>query len=100
MSLSSTSAVNAGRADGHFTTPWAAGHEGEAPFGLLAKQPEIGRRIADAEHAQGARIGPAPANAAADEAAGNHAKLMGIKVSQVDDVYGHGAILSRTSERI
>src|SRR5262249_5687123 len=72
-------------------------HEGEAAFRLLAKQTEIGRRIADAEHAQAAGVGEAGANAAADETSGDDAKALGIEIAQVDDVVGHGAKIARAS---
>ena len=64
-------------------------HEGEAALRLLAKQTQIGRRIADPEHALPARVRPARADAAPDEAARHGAEPLGIKVAQVDDVVGH-----------
>ena len=66
-------------------------HEGEAAFRLLAKEAEIGRRIADARDAHPARVGKARADAAADEAPRHHAQALGIEIAQVDDVDGHGA---------
>ena len=68
-------------------------HEGEAALGLLAEQPEIGRGVADAEHAQPARIGPALADAAADEMPRHGAEPLGVEIAQIDDVDGHGGIV-------
>ena len=68
-------------------------HEGEAALGLLAEQAEIGRRVADAEHAQPAGVAPAPADAAADEMPRHRAEPLGVEIAQIDDVDGHGAEL-------
>ena len=62
-------------------------HHGEAALGLFAEQTEIRGGIADAEHAHAAGIGPARANAVTDEAAGHDAKMLGVEISQVDDVH-------------
>ena len=48
-SSSSTSAASVGRADRPFHHALRRRHEGEAALRLLAKQAEIGRRVADAE---------------------------------------------------
>ena len=63
-------------------------HQGEAALGLLAEQAEIGRGIADAQHAQCTGVVPARANAAADEAPGHDAQVLGVEISQVDDIHG------------
>ena len=76
-SISSTSAASAGPRGRPFHHALRRRHEGKAALGLFAKQAEIGRRIADAEHALAARIGPARADAAADEAARHHARAAG-----------------------
>src|SRR5262249_5716673 len=57
---------------------------------LLAKEPEIGRRIAHPEHAHAARVGKALANAAPDEAPGDDAEALGIEIAQIDDIDRHG----------
>ncbi len=62
-------------------------HQGEAALGLLAEQAEIGRRIADAEHAQLMGILPARAYAAADETPGHDAEVLGVEIAQVDDIH-------------
>ncbi len=72
-------------------------HEGEAPLRLLAEQSEIGRRVADAEHADAAGIGKARTDAAADEAPRRHAQPLGVEIAQIDDVDGHGAKIARIS---
>jgi len=69
--------------------PLRARHEGEASFGLVAKQPQIGRRIANSEHTPRARIGPAAADAAANEAARDHPQPVGVEITQVNDIHGH-----------
>ena len=69
-------------------------HEGEATLGLLAEQPEIGRGVADAEDALSTRIDPAPADAAADEMPRHRAEPLAIEIAQIDDVDGHGGIVS------
>ena len=74
-----------------FHHPLHRRHEGEATLGLLAKETEIGRGIAHSQHAHAARVGKAPANAAADEAAGHDAEALGVEIAQVDDVDGHAA---------
>ena len=74
-----------------FHHPLHRRHEGQAALRLLAKQPEIGRRIADPEHAHAAGIGKALADAAADEAPRHDAEALGIEIAQIDDVDGHGA---------
>ena len=89
-SFSSTSAESAGRVVGHFTTPCPAGMKAEAALGLLAEQAEIGRGIADAEHALAGGVAPQAADAAADEAAGHHAQPLAIEIAQVHDIDRHG----------
>jgi hypothetical protein len=69
-------------------------HEGEAAFGLLAEQAEIGRGVADAEHALAGGIPPQSANAAADETTGHHAQALAVEIAQVNDVDRHGLKLS------
>ena len=96
-SFSSTSADSAGRAVGHFTTPCAGRHEGEAALGLLAEQAEIGRRIADAEHALAGGIAPQRTHAAADKAARHHAERLAVKIAQIDDIDGHGGKLAQVA---
>ena len=75
---------------GPFHHPLRRRHEGEAAFRLFAKEPEIGSRIADAEHLHAAGVGEPGANATSDEAPGDHAKALGIEIAQIDDVVGHG----------
>src|SRR5262245_52145968 len=73
-----------------FYHPLHRRHEGEAALRLLAEQAEIGRRIADPEHAHAAGIGKALADAAANEAPRHDAEALGIEIAQIDDVDGHG----------
>jgi len=61
-------------------------HEGEAALGLFAEQSEIGRGVADAEHALAGGVGPAAADTAADKAARHHAELPAVEIAQVDDI--------------
>jgi hypothetical protein len=65
-------------------------HEGEAAFRFLPEQAKVRRRVTDAGNAQPARIGPARADAAADEAACNRSQGLSIEVAQVDDVEKQG----------
>ncbi len=62
-------------------------HHGKAAFRLVAEQAEIGRRIADAEDAQPVGIVPPHTDAVADKAAGHDAKLLAIKIAQVDHIH-------------
>src|SRR5262249_32688914 len=73
-----------------FHHPLHRRHEGEAAFRLLAKEPEIGRRIAHPEHAHAAHVGEALAYAAPDEAPGDDAETLGIEIAQIDDIDRHG----------
>ena len=73
-----------------FHHPLHRRHEGEAAFRLLAKEPEVRRRVAHPEHAHAARVGKALANAAPDEAPGDDAEALGIEIAQVDDIDRHG----------
>ncbi len=75
----------------------ACRHEGEAAFGLLAEKAEIGRRIADADHALAGGIAPQLADAAANEAAGHHAQALAVKIAQIDDIDRHAVKLSRSA---
>ena len=65
-------------------------HEGEAALGLLAEQAEIGRGVADAEHALAGVSRHSAADAAADEAARHHAEPLAVEIAQIDDVDRHG----------
>jgi hypothetical protein len=73
-------------------------HEGEAALRLLPEQSEIGRRVADAEHAHATGIIEPDTDAAADESPRNHAEALGVEIAQVDDVNGHARNLSRHGE--
>jgi hypothetical protein len=73
-----------------FHHPLRRGHEGEAAFRLLAKETEIGRRIADPQQAHPARICEALANAASDKPTRHDAEALGIEIAQIDDIDGHG----------
>ena len=73
-----------------FHHPLHRRHEGEAAFRLLAKEPEVRRRVAHPEHAHAARVGKALANAAPDEAPGDDAEALGIEIAQIDDINRHG----------
>src|SRR5690349_19213746 len=79
---------------GPFHDALCARHESEAALSLLAEQAEIGRDIADAEHALAAHVTPAAADAAADETARHHAEVLAVEVAQVDHVYRHGGKLA------
>src|SRR5262249_12671133 len=65
-------------------------HEGEATLRFLTKEAEIRGWIPDAEHAQAMQIGPAHADAAADEATRHHPEHLAIEIAQIDDVERHG----------
>src|SRR4029079_17230372 len=82
-----------GRPFHHALSGW---HESQATLRLLAEQPEIGRGVADAEDALPTRVDPAPADAAADEMPRHRAEPLAIEVAQIDDIDGHGGIVSRT----
>src|SRR5213079_331745 len=65
-------------------------HEGEAAFGILAKQAEIGRRVTEPEHPLPGRIGPARPDAAVDQLPRHDAEALRIEIAEIDDVDGHG----------
>jgi len=79
-----------GTAGRPFHHPLPRRHESETALGLLAEEAEIGRRIADAEHALARGIAPQPADAAADEAAGDHPEPLAVEIAQINDVDRHG----------
>ena len=70
-------------------------HEGETALRFVAKQPEVRGGIADPQHAQAVQIGPARADAAADEPACHHAERLAVEIAQIDDVERHGQSLGR-----
>ena len=76
-------------------------HEGEAALGLLAEQPEIGRGVADAEDAHvrayrsSARRMPRPTKWRATDA-----EPLGVEIAQIDDVDGHGGIVSTNATNL
>ena len=62
-------------------------HEGDAALAVLAEQPEIGRRIAEAEHALALPRRPSRANAAIDQLPRHDAEALRIEVAEVDDIH-------------
>jgi len=63
------------------------GHEGKAAFRVLAKQAEVRRRVADAQHPQSGASGPQSANAAADEPPRYRSKRVSIEIAKIDDIH-------------
>jgi hypothetical protein len=71
---------------GPFHNALRSRHEGEAPLGFFAEEPQIGCRVSKSRDAQPARIRPARSDAAAHKAARNRAQGLSVEVAQVDDV--------------
>jgi hypothetical protein len=94
-SSSSTSAARLGPIRRPFHHALRRRHEGETALRLLAKEAEIGCRIAHAEHAQPAGVGEAGTDATTDEAARHDAQALGVEGAQIDDVDGHGEKVAR-----
>src|SRR4029079_16613394 len=65
-------------------------HERQAPFGLLAKQAEIGRGVAETDEPQPGSVGPPSPDAPSDEMPRHRAQPVGVEIAQVDNVDGHG----------
>src|SRR5262249_8310548 len=67
----------------------SCGHEGNAALGVVAEQPEIRRRIANAEHTLPLRVRPPRPDAAIDQLSRDDPEALGIEVAQVDDINAH-----------
>jgi hypothetical protein len=63
---------------------------------LVAEYAEIGRRIANSDHAQSMRIVPTMADSTAHEVTRHRAEPVGVKIAQIDNINGHCAYLPRT----
>src|SRR5204862_2180803 len=74
-------------------------HERDAALAVFAKQPEIGRGVAEAEHALALHIGPSRPDAAVDQLPRHDAEAARIEITEVDDVDGHGRNLTRRCSR-
>ncbi len=77
-----------------FQHPLCRRHKGQAALSLLAKETEVGRRIAHADDTHSARIRKAPANAAPDEASRDDPEAHGVKIAQIDNIDRHSAKLA------
>ena len=69
-------------------------HKGEAPFRLLSEQTEIGCRVAYANNAHPPGIRKSPANTPTDKAPRHNTEMHGVKITQVNNVNGHGTKLA------
>ena len=67
--IGSTSAEAEGPVAGQFTTPWLAGMKASVRSALGADRREIGRRVAETEHAQARQLAPEASDRAPDEPA-------------------------------
>src|SRR6476660_1298032 len=70
-------------------------HEGDAALRFLAKQAEIRRGIAKAEHPMAIGGRPARMNAAIDQSPRHDTEALRIEITEVDDIDGHGPNLPR-----
>jgi len=77
-------------------------HEGETPLGFLAKQPEIGCGVPNAEHALTRSVATQRADASTDEAAGDNPQSLAVKITKVHHVDRHAAklIMKRRSKTL
>ena len=69
-------------------------HEGDRPLGIC-EIGEIGRGVADAEHALTVDRGPALLQPLGDQPSRNDAEPLGVEGAQIDDIEIHRGILSR-----
>jgi len=69
--------------------PLRGGHEGDDPLRLVQERAQVGRGVAEAEHAPPAHVGPQGAHLAAHHAPGGLAELAFVKVPEIDDIVPH-----------
>src|SRR5882724_8763612 len=74
-------------------------HESEAALRILAEQPEVGRRIADAEHALAFGPWPAGLDAAIDQPPRHDTEALRVKIAEINDVHGPNLTCGRSVGR-
>src|SRR4029079_11067759 len=70
-------------------------HECNAALAVLAKQAEIGRRVAEPEHALTLRVGPSRPDRTVDQLPRHDAEAARIEITEIDDIDGHDLNLTR-----
>ena len=87
----STRAEAEGPVPGQFTTPWLAGMKASVRSLSASRRRQIGRRIAEAEHAQAREMGPRTARRpGSTKRRVDAAERAGVEASEVGDIDAHG----------